>query len=227
MLPRVAGAAVGLALAAIAISQVTLERSVADQIRDELNAAGHRWATLEATGRRIMLGGTAPSPSAADAAVQVAEDARCTMWRFEVGCARRVSRAFDEALAWPEFRADVANRVLTLSGEVPDEGTHWAIIDRARSAVNSGHVYRFVDRMTITGRPPPAGVDATAALVSRVAALCDTGGAALLNGVVTMNCSVPDSLAGTLRTLVAGPLPVGYFGDLDIVVSGADSAEID
>lgn len=227
MLPWLAGVTVGLALATIAISQIKLERAVTEQIRVELNAAGHGWAALEASGRSVALGGTAPSSSAADAAVQVAEGTRCRMWGFELGCARRVTRAFDDALAWPEFRANVANRVLTLSGEVPDEGTHWAIIDRARSAVSSGHIYRFVDKMTITGRPPPAGIDATAALVSRVSALCETGGATLLEGVVSMQCSVPDSLAGTLRMLVAQPLPAGYLGDLEIVVTGADSAEVD
>jgi hypothetical protein len=222
----------GMAMVPIVVIAVngtrrSIERRVSAEIRADLDHAGHGWARIQLVGRRVSLVGTAPTEEAATEALVVAAAARCDAWIAQVTCARRVTGGFTTDLEWPTIRATVKYRVLTLSGEVPDEATRWAIVDRARVAVERGYIQRYVDDLQILGHGAPVGVDATAALVSRMSALCESGGASLEHGVVSIDCVVPDSLAGELRTLAAQPLSSGYRGHVRITVAGTDSATID
>ncbi|MDH3208329.1 MAG: BON domain-containing protein [Gemmatimonadota bacterium] len=189
-------------------------------IEAALDTTGNSWVMVEATGRTVHLRGAPPSAHAADDVLEIAHGAMCASWRGERRCARRVSSDFGAShLAWPDLQASVDRNVLTLSGEVPDAATHWAVVDRARNAVQLGYIGRVVDEMTLMDRGAPPGVDATAGHVAAVASLCEAGEVRLLLGVLSIRCEVRGELEADLRALIDAPLHAGYLGEVEVVTS--------
>ena len=189
-------------------------------IETALDGTGNSWVMVEATGRTVRLRGAPPSAAAVDDVLEITRAATCPSWLGSRPCARRVSSDFAAShLAWPDLQASVDRNVLTLSGEVPDAATHWAIVDRARNAVQLGHIGRVVDEMTLMDRGAPPGVDATAGHVAAVASLCEAGEVSLLLGILSIRCEVRGELEADLRTLIDAPLLAGYLGEVEVVTS--------
>lgn len=205
-----------------------VETNTRRTMRAALDATGHGWVQFEISGRRVHLAGAAPSETAADSAVAIVRQTMCPSPARSQRCASRISSGFGGSeLAWPDLLATIERGVMTLSGVVPDAGVHWAVLDRARGAVRLGKIRRVVDEMTLSGGGAPVGVDAAAARLGEATALCESGGATLTKGVLSVRCHVSDSLATRLRELVRAPMQSGYLGELQLTVTADTSAQDD
>jgi outer membrane protein OmpA-like peptidoglycan-associated protein len=90
-----------LAFALLPFAKGHIEKSVLNEVRDSLDAQGHRWTQLSVSGQNVTLTGVPPTAAAADEALSLARAATCPSWAGPLTCAVRVTGQFDAPVPPP------------------------------------------------------------------------------------------------------------------------------
>jgi outer membrane protein OmpA-like peptidoglycan-associated protein len=90
-----------LAFALGPLAKNRVEKSVRNEVRDALDAQGHRWVQMSVSGQNVSLSGVPPTASAGDQAMSVARAAGCPSWAGPLTCAVQVTGQFDPPGAAP------------------------------------------------------------------------------------------------------------------------------
>lgn len=86
-----------LAVAAYALTGFasdSVEATVKREVRQQLDAEGLPWATMEVSGQQVRLGGTPPDENGGNSALFIARAATCPSWAGRFVCAVDVTGAF-------------------------------------------------------------------------------------------------------------------------------------
>lgn len=71
-----------------------IESAVLRETRTQLDAQGHRWATLAVSGQNVTVGGIPPAAANTDAVLALARAATCPSWAGRLTCAVVVNGSF-------------------------------------------------------------------------------------------------------------------------------------
>lgn len=170
-----------LAVAAVLVRSGAVERDLASRVAKGLAGAGQDWATVAISGRRVEIGGTAPTEEAQRLAVEAAAAVS--------GAGSVADRSQLLALASPyAWSAERSGRKVRISGSVPSEGARNAVLAAARRSLPEAEI---IDDMVPARGASPAFGAATAFGLDRLAELSD--------GLVTITDSVL-AIKGTALT---------------------------
>lgn len=93
--------AIATVFALVPFARNSIQGSVEHEVRDQLAAAGYRWANVSASGQVVLLSGAAPGAEAAAAATQLAKAATCPTWLGRRTCATSVISQFTTEVVTP------------------------------------------------------------------------------------------------------------------------------
>lgn len=211
--------AVILLIVGLLYGMMTAEPRIADMennIRADLSDAGHDWATVEMTGNLALITGSAPSAAAQQAAINVAEDARCTVckdkhkWHDVADASEIVEIAALPAQSPYTFSAlkSVDGNVV-LSGFVPSEEIRGEVL---RDAVDVFGNDRVTDAsVQIADGAPDASWSEVIRLYLRKLARLDKGRLFLEGTEGSLHGETSDgNLQAELYSDMQSNTPVGY-----------------
>ncbi len=153
---------------AVFLQKGEIEGDLAGRVAEALGASGQTWATVNASGRDVVISGIAPAPEAGETAVRVAGGVAGVRAIANTSTLLPVASPY----VWSARRA---GRQVTLSGSVPSEGARSSILAGARRALPQAEI---VDRMNLARGAPPSFPVATTFAFGRLQALSE--------GVVTL-----------------------------------------
>lgn len=196
-----------LAAVAVAVRLSAIEADLGTRVRAQLAADGQEWATVEVSGRRITIRGTAPSPESQGSAVLAAAQVP--------GVAGAANASDLLAVATPYvWIAKRSGKVVTLSGNVPSESARNAVLAGARRALPDAEIR---DDMTLA-RGAAANFNSTTAFaLDRLEDLTDgvitvTDGIVSVSGVAASSTSYAEArgafLEQTPEAVTLGPVEV-------------------
>jgi OmpA-OmpF porin, OOP family len=185
----------------------------------------------------VVLRGSQPAAGDGDKAIEVAKAAACPSWAGELTCAIDVRGEFDAPaakpatpaapaaagpLALPDYKFVLAEGVLTLTGEVPDEASHKAAVDAANALIAAPKITRVDDKLTIRGdKSVTEGYRPILARGTETLASCKHGHSEFVKGKFSLNCEVAAADEAPLRTRAGAALPPGEIGTINLVVAEA------
>lgn len=148
-----------------------IESSVAQGVRAHLQAQGHGWAEVRASGQEVLLSGQPPAPGAGDAALESARAATCATWAGPLTCAVTVVGAF----------ASPAGAGLPAPGSTPPPTTASPAAAPPVGAPNPALSAPRAEAPT-DGRTAPAGGAVASAPAEQAARACEARFSELLAG---------------------------------------------
>lgn len=209
---------------AFGVVQSTAGRTAAEALI-EADAA---WARANVSGQWITLEGRPPSRDAAEAAVAAVRRARAPTLFGSARPVTRVRDAFDytnlgegnpaTAIDW-SFR--VANGVLTLDGDMPDNSVRQQIVSAARAKIDPPRILSVQDSLSITQDAAPSGFFEVAQRGLNTVTRCDRGVAGFNDNRFSLSCELPGAEAAAVREMAIAPIPLGEVGAVDIIAHEA------
>ncbi|RAN35892.1 OmpA family protein [Hyphomonas pacifica] len=205
-----------------------IERSAERAAIEALAGAGAGWARPRVSGQWITLEGTPPSEEAAESALQAVRQAKA---RTLLGPARPVTRVRDrftrnEAAETPKdmpngwsFR--LADGVLTLDGDMPDNDVRDEVLKAARAEIAPPRLISIRDSLTITNEPLPEGYTSVALRGIDTVTRCDRGVASFSSNRFSISCELPGADAAGVREIALAPIALGEIGAVDIMAREA------
>ena len=186
------------------------------------------WARPSVSGQWITLEGRPPSRQAADEAVAAVKAARA---KTVFGAARPVrwvredfdwSRLGDTADApnvdW-SFR--VANGVLTLDGDMPNNRVREQVVAAARNRIDPPRIVSVQDSLSITNEQAQDGFLDVALRGVNTVSRCERGVAGFTTNRFSLNCELPAADAASVREAAIAPIPLGEVGAVTVISSEA------
>lgn len=199
-------------------------RSVEDALRNDFP-----WVAVAVDGQNVTLSGEGSEADGA-AAIEVAERTAGATWAGGLTAPVDVHGEFEQPPAapeptWADTQAQLADGVLTLSGEVEDESARQSLVSLANTLIDPPRLTSVVDELTLaSGRIKPASL-VLARRVVEGAGLCKTGHAALRSGTFSLQCTVDASGEAALRAKAEAAVEVGVLGEVLLTVD--ESARCD
>lgn len=214
---------------AFGVIQLSTERAAAQALAD-IDAA---WARPRVSGQWVTLEGRPPSRQAAEGALSAVREARASTLFGKARPVTRVRDGFDwsalgdspdaSSINW-SFR--VANGVLTLDGDMPNNTIREQIVAAARTEIAPPRIVSVQDSLSITNDPSPDGFLEVALRGVDTVSRCDRGVAGFNTNRFSLSCELPAAEAATVRDLALAPVPLGEVGAVDIISREAvDSCE--
>jgi outer membrane protein OmpA-like peptidoglycan-associated protein len=127
-----------LAVAAYALTGFasdSIEATVKREVRQQLDAEGLPWASMEVSGQHVRLGGTPPHEAGGDSALFIARAATCPTWVGRQVCAVDVTEEFSSPVT-------VGPTVMVQPGPIPVvkacEDTLAAIVQKSQIEFETG-----------------------------------------------------------------------------------------
>ncbi|MEZ5945638.1 MAG: OmpA family protein [Hyphomonas sp.] len=228
-----------LALYALFPFAKDVERSAAAAATAALDADGVDWTKASASGQWVTLEGLPPSNEAARSAERVVKAAkastpfgpaapvtRVTVKRIAlVPPARDPNEAADgaelpsteEVAALPEWQFSLANGILRLTGDVPDEATRDAILEAARVRIAPPRVLSVEDELQVVRADVPNGYLPVALRGINTISQCDAGRSSIEDGKFNFRCELGKADASEVRAQAYASLPFGTIGTIEII----------
>lgn len=216
-----------LALATYSCSAI--QEKTESVVERELAAKNLGWAEANASGRTITLTGTPPSTAAAKRAERVALDAAEKNWLGITFDPVKVRSDFDlpapppppetppADTPAPSSSADwnfvLANNVLTLKGEVPDEATRLEIIKVAQARGVTE------DQLVVLNERPPEGYQNVAVAGANAISKCDEGIVSFRAKVLSLDCELPRSSEASIRNELTSAMSYGRLGNVRLIAT--------
>lgn len=205
-----------------------VERAAERAASEGLASVAADWASARVNGQQVVLEGTPPSRDAARIALEAVRDAKVPT---PFGRARPITRVTgdflwsrvadtsgDGGINWT-FR--LANGVLTLDGNMPDNDVRDQILRAAREEISPPRLISVQDSLTITNQPVPDGWTTVALRGIDTVTRCDRGVADFTANRFTLSCELPGAEAATVREIAIAPVPLGEIGAVDILAHEA------
>lgn len=210
--------------------QQTTERTA----QTALSEIGANWATPKVSGQWVVLEGHPPSQIEATRALDAVRVAKASTLLGSAVPATRVTERF----TWPdatsspagtepdataaatnlEWNFKLADRILRLEGDVPDELTRRHIVQDARLIRG---ITRVDDLLVVKDAPAAEGyLDIALRGVSTVGK-CDSGTATFTDNRFSLLCELPEAGAAAVRAEASAPLPFGQMGAIEILANEA------
>jgi len=201
---------------------------------DALLEAGAVWAKPEANGQWVTLTGTPPSDLEAAKAQRAVRDQKGGTWLgFKAKPVTRVNTNWTYAevvepvapvtslAPSPDWRFELANGLMTLTGEVPDEASRARIVREARALINPPRLTSIQDQLVVTGEAPPRGYQAVALRGVSTVAQCDYGVASFQSEQFSLRCGLPQASSASVQAQASAPLPLGNLGVIEMITNEA------
>ncbi|MCB1500556.1 MAG: OmpA family protein [Bauldia sp.] len=196
-----------LAVVAFSMRAGDVERELTSRVKSELANVGQTWAAVTVSGRSVVLGGIAPSEEAQRLAVAAAAAVH--------GAGAVSDRSELLPIATPyNWAASRSERKVSISGNVPSEGTRNAILAAARRSFPDEQIS---DEMEPARGAAPGFNGAAAYALDRLAELAD-GLVTLTDQTLSVKGTAlsAESYASARRAFQAGPPSAVTLGPVDI-----------
>jgi len=220
-----------------------IEAAAERSARSALMEIDADWADVEVNGQNITLTGQPPSAEAVERAKEAVLSARAPT---NFGDARPVTRVESDfstsaptpdpvsplpspstpgaELRAPEWTYRLSEGVMELRGQVPDEATRRQIRDAARRRIDQPRIASIDDRLDVTNVLADAEYTTVALRSVNALAQCDRGTVSFVGERFSIDCELPEDVAGIVRTTVEAPLPVGELGEVSLLANEAVQA---
>jgi OmpA-OmpF porin, OOP family len=223
-----------LALYMLVFGARGIQDSAERAAQQALNDAGISWAKPVASGQWITLEGSPPSGEDGQRALNVVRNQKEKTFWF--GAARPVTRVIDGFGADAAIRASapapagsgnasldwtfqLANGVLRLEGQVPDEDTRAAIAKAATAAINPQRFRSVENALTVANVAAPEGYRSAALRGVNTLSRCDRGSSRSRGGTFSLTCELAAAAEAGVRSEASAQLPYGQLGAVDIIVT--------
>ena len=187
-----------------------VERATTDTLSRSLEAGGHEWATIEADGLEVRLGGTAPSESARFRALEVAAQLVDT---DRISNEIVVSSAATEDT--PNFTLEILRngRKLSLMGLLPGARSRLQILSGLEQLIDDAE---FTDLAEAVEFPAPDGWDRTITFAIDTAHTLEQSRVLVVPGSITVEAYLESEAdVGEVEAVLKQTVP----RDLDLTIS--------
>ena len=206
-------------------------------VERELAEQNLSWVEASASGRNVTLTGTPPSPNADNQAARVASEIEESDWMTVPFRSIDVVRNLKQPATLPpveepfipqiindtpqpavdaDWNFTLADRVLTLNGEVPNEPTRLDIIEAAQTSIKTPSISAISDNLVVLDSPAPEGYTEVALAGVRAISYCDEGIVSFREKVLDLNCELPRRLQDVVRQEITGSIAYGRLGDVSL-----------
>lgn len=212
---------------AFGVIQLSAERAAAQALAD--NDA--TWARPRVSGQWVTLEGRPPSREAGDAAIAAVRAARAKTLFGRLRPVTRVRDDFDWSNAGDATEAAsidwsfrLANGVLTLDGDMPNNTVREQVVAAARTQIQPPRIVSVQDSLTITNDDTPEGFLEVALRGVDTVSRCDRGVSGFNTNRFSLSCELPAADAAMVREIAIAPVPLGEVGAVDIISREAVSS---
>lgn len=208
-------------------------------VEKKLAANNLDWVEASASGRTVTLNGAVPNAAAEKKATRLSNEVQESDWMGVPFPAIDVVRNFTipegerdqdkEVIApiaeGPELTKDadwnftLANKVLTLNGEVPNEATRLDVIQAAQRAVQAPSISAVSDNLIVLNSEAPEGYSDVASQGIRAISYCDEGIVSFRSKVLDLNCELPRRLESVARQEITSSIAYGRLGDIALTAT--------
>lgn len=209
---------------AYGVVQLSAERAAAEALAD-LDAA---WATPRASGQWVTLEGAPPSRQAAEGALKAVRQATSQTLFGRFRPVTRIRGDFDwdgdtsgAASSGINWSYRLADGVLSLNGDMPDNDVRDQIVTAARARIDPPRLISVQDSLSITNDQVPNGFMTVAMRGINTVTRCDRGVASFNDNRFSLSCELPGVEAASVREVALAPIPMGEVGAVDIMAREA------
>jgi outer membrane protein OmpA-like peptidoglycan-associated protein len=210
-------------------AQGWIEKSVHDNTRAKLNASGLGWVKLAVSGQQVTLSGEEPKTGAGNLAIDTAKEALCQDFAGEHPCAISVEGSFTQPAVkapWPDYKFVLADGVMVLRGQAPDEATRTRLVEKAKTLFRAPEFSSVKDELTIAPEKTRDGYEGALLRGVETASRCVHGESTLTKEAFGLQCEVHADTESPLRADASKALTGGAIGTIALhVQENADACE--
>ena len=204
-----------------------IEQTATRSAEQTLAANGADWARPVVSGQWVWLEGQPPTPMEGEQIIALMRASQTPTWLGSAAPVTRVIERFGTAVITPaatrkpEWTFRLADGVLNLNGNVPNETTRASLVATAEGLIDAPRIASVADFLTVTHVAADPAYAEVALKGIRAVGSCDRGVATFLDEEFSLRCELPQSGVAALQQVIASPQPVGRLGNVDILPNEA------